>query len=197
MLALLVDTSAHPRAMCYKCYNESIPSHTRLALNEFQTSCYSDHKSVRIQPYLESLPDHIDGAPPRTPTNKGHGITFRPLKHDPEIPPRDLKDLCIDRRPIIPKQSRKIYHAYTYIMSTFITNPFHVSDQIHTNSSYSIHEYSHSNSSRYHVTLIPTSSLRSHAKFMPNPLFTIHESHHSSIFICLMHLTQYSNPSKH
>jgi len=35
MLALVVDTSvhsraAHPRAMCYKCYNESIPSHTRL-----------------------------------------------------------------------------------------------------------------------------------------------------------------------
>ncbi|QCE14721.1 hypothetical protein DEO72_LG11g1726 [Vigna unguiculata] len=46
MLALVVDTSAHPRAMCYKCYNESIPSHTRM------------------QPYLESLPDHIDGAPP-------------------------------------------------------------------------------------------------------------------------------------
>jgi len=23
-----VDTSAHPRAMCYKCYNESIP-HTQ------------------------------------------------------------------------------------------------------------------------------------------------------------------------
>jgi len=24
MLALVVDTSAHPRAMCYKCYNESM-----------------------------------------------------------------------------------------------------------------------------------------------------------------------------
>jgi len=50
MLALVVDTSthpqaAHPRAMCYKCYNESIPSHTRLALNEFQASCYSHHRS--------------------------------------------------------------------------------------------------------------------------------------------------------
>jgi len=33
MLALVVDTSAHPRAMCYKCYkccNKSIPSHRRL-----------------------------------------------------------------------------------------------------------------------------------------------------------------------
>jgi len=35
MLALVVDTSAHPRAMCYKYYNESIPSHIRLALDEF------------------------------------------------------------------------------------------------------------------------------------------------------------------
>jgi len=37
MLALVVDTSAHPRAaypraMCHKCYNESIPSCTRLSL---------------------------------------------------------------------------------------------------------------------------------------------------------------------
>jgi len=43
MLALVVDTSAHPRAahpraMCYKCYNESISLTTRLALNEFQAS---------------------------------------------------------------------------------------------------------------------------------------------------------------
>jgi len=35
----------------------------------------------------------------------------------------------------------KIYHAYTYIMSTFITNPFYVLNQIHTNSSYFINEY--------------------------------------------------------
>jgi len=45
MLVIVVDTSAHPRAMCYKCYNESIPSHTRLALNEFQALCYSHHWS--------------------------------------------------------------------------------------------------------------------------------------------------------
>jgi len=35
-----------------------------------------------MQPYLESLPDHIHGAPPWTPTNRGHEITSRPLKHD-------------------------------------------------------------------------------------------------------------------
>jgi len=42
-----------------------------------------------MQPYLESLPDHIDGAPPWTPTNRGHGITSRPLKHHQEVSPRD------------------------------------------------------------------------------------------------------------
>ncbi|QCD96392.1 hypothetical protein DEO72_LG6g1094 [Vigna unguiculata] len=32
---------------------------------------------------LESLPSYTDGAPPWTPTNRGHGITSRPLKRDP------------------------------------------------------------------------------------------------------------------
>ena len=80
-----------------------IPPHTRLAFNRFQASWYSHHKSqsalsetnwlLRVSgcnPYLESLPSYIDGAPPWTPTNRGHGITSRPLKHDPEIPPRDF-----------------------------------------------------------------------------------------------------------
>jgi len=35
-----------------------------------------------MQPYLESLPSYTDGAPPWTLTNRGHGITSRPLKHD-------------------------------------------------------------------------------------------------------------------
>ncbi|QCD86499.1 hypothetical protein DEO72_LG3g1022 [Vigna unguiculata] len=35
-------------------------------------------------PYLESLPSYTDGAPPWTPINRGHGITSRPLKRDPE-----------------------------------------------------------------------------------------------------------------
>jgi len=46
-----------------------------------------------MQPYLESLPDYIDGAPPWTLTNRGHGITSWPLKHDPEIPPRDVQGI--------------------------------------------------------------------------------------------------------
>ena len=70
---------------------------TRLALNEFQVSCYSHHRSqsalsetnwpLRVSgcnPYLESLPSYTNGAPPWTPTNRGHGITSRPLKRSPE-----------------------------------------------------------------------------------------------------------------
>jgi len=134
MLALVVDTSAHPWAMCYKCYNESIPSHTRLTLNEFQASYYSHHKSqsalnetnwlLRMSgcnPYLESLPNYIDGAPPWTPTNRDHGITSRPLKHDPEIPPRDFKELRTDHKPIMFNQSSNVYHTQ-YFMPTFTTH---------------------------------------------------------------------------
>ena len=129
MLALMVDTSAHPRAMCYKCYkcyNESILSHTRVTLNEFQASYYSHHRSqsalsetgwlLRVSgcnPYLESLPSYIDGEPPWAPTNKGHGITSRPLKQDLKVPPRDFKELCTDHILNIYNQSsnRYRYHA--------------------------------------------------------------------------------------
>ena len=135
MLALVVDSSAYPRAMCYKCYNESIPSHTRLALKEFQASSYSHHMSqsalsetnwlLRVSgcnPYLESLPSYIDGAPPWTPTNRGHRITSRPLKHDPEISPKDFKELRTDHRPIMLNQSSNIYHTHNLI-PTFSTHP--------------------------------------------------------------------------
>jgi len=60
---------------------------TRLALNEFQASCYSHHRSqsalnetnwpLRVSgysPYLESLLSYTDGAPPWTPTNKAMGL---------------------------------------------------------------------------------------------------------------------------
>ena len=135
MLALVVDTSAHPRAahpgaMCYKCYkccNESIPSHARLALNEFQASCYSHHRSqsalsetnwlLRVlgcNPQLKSLPNYIDGAPPWTPTNRGHGITSWPLKHYHGISPRDPKDLRTDHILYIFNQSWNIHHTCQY-----------------------------------------------------------------------------------
>jgi len=106
MLALMVDTFAHPELCVTSVTMNQIPPHTRLALNGFQASCYSHHKSqsalsetnllLRVSgcnPYLESLPSYIDEAPPWTPTNRGHGITSRPLRHDPEIPPRDFQGI--------------------------------------------------------------------------------------------------------
>jgi len=64
-------------------------------------------------PYLESLPSYIDRAPPWTPTNRGHGITSRPLKHDPEVSPKDFKELRTDQIPNIYKypSNKYIYHA--------------------------------------------------------------------------------------
>jgi len=44
----------------------------------------NNDSSSGYNPYLESLPSYIDEAPPWTPTNRGHGITSRPLKRDPE-----------------------------------------------------------------------------------------------------------------
>ena len=43
--------------MCYKCYNESISLTTRLALNEFQASYYSHHRS---QSALGELADPLE-----------------------------------------------------------------------------------------------------------------------------------------
>jgi len=171
---------------CYKCYNESIPSHTRLALNEFQASCYSHHRSqsalsetnwlLRVSgcnPYLESLPNYIDGAPPWTPTNRGHGITSRPLKHDPEIPPGDFKELCTNHRPIMfINQVMFTVHNIScqplqpILIHNQMSNPYQliISKQwIYICISY-----------QYHVSLIPTISFKSHAKFIPNPSSTIH-----------------------
>ena len=66
-----------------------------------------------VMPSSESLPSYIDGAPPWTPTNRGHGITSRPLKHDLEVSPRDFKELHTDQIPNIYKRpsNRYIYHA--------------------------------------------------------------------------------------
>jgi len=68
-----------------------------------------------MQPYLEFLPDYIDEAPPWTPTNRGYGITSRPLKHDSEISPRDFKELRTDHRPTTFEQPSNIYHACIYM----------------------------------------------------------------------------------
>jgi len=80
-----------------------------------------------MQPYLESLPNYIDGAPPWTPTNRGHGITSWPLKHPHEVSHRGSMELRTDHRPIILNQSSNIYHAHKshvnlYNQSSFIFN---------------------------------------------------------------------------
>ena len=85
-------------------------------------------------PYLESLPSYIDGAPPWTPTNKDHGITSRgheimsrPLKHDPEISLRDSKELCTDTyQSYSINQERFIMHIT--LMPTFITKSSFIFD---------------------------------------------------------------------
>jgi len=94
----LLDPELLDPELCVKSVTmNQISLTTRLVLNEFQASCYSHHRSqsalsetnwpLRVSgcsPYLESLPSYTDGAPPWTPTNRGHGITSRPLKRSPE-----------------------------------------------------------------------------------------------------------------
>jgi len=101
MLALVVDTLLEPELLTPELCVTNVTMKqfsltTRLALNEFQASCYSHHRSqsalsetnwpLRVSgysPYLESLLSYTDGTPPWTPTNRGHEITSRPLKRDP------------------------------------------------------------------------------------------------------------------
>ena len=50
MLALVVDTSVHPELLTHELCVTSVTMNqfsltTKLALNEFQASCYSHHKS--------------------------------------------------------------------------------------------------------------------------------------------------------
>ena len=179
------------------------PSHTRLALNEFQASYYSHHKSqstlsetnwlLRVpgcNPYLESLPSYIVGAPPWTPTNRGHGITSRPLKHDPGISHRDFKELHTNHKPNIIKQLINNYRAYIHTyMSTLITNLFHIPGQTNTISSCSIHELeSWSISLPCHFRNQPF-----HTNFMPRIYsslsFRTHTPSHSCILYPSCHYT--------
>jgi len=65
-----------------------------------------------MQPYLESLPNYIDGAPPWTSTNRGHGITSRPLKHHQEVSHRDSWIYIITTYQSLFKQTNNIDHAF-------------------------------------------------------------------------------------
>jgi len=96
-----------------------------LCVNKSQSALCETNWLLRVSgcnPYLESLPNYIDGAPPWTPTNMGYGITSRPLKHDPEISPRDSKELCTDHILYIFKQT-VIFIMLINLMPTFIIHP--------------------------------------------------------------------------
>jgi len=90
--------------------------------------------------------------------------------------------------------SQVIFIMHIHLMSTFITNPFYIPGQTHTNSSSSIHEYriiSHINTM---ALSLPTISCSLHAKNYPSSSFTTHTPSYSCIFIHLMPL--YNNPIK-
>ena len=77
-----------------------------------------------MQPYLKSLPSYTDGAPPWTTTNRGRGITSRPLKDDPEVSPRDSKGLRTDHLPTyINNQEIHTYIMHRNFIPIPITNP--------------------------------------------------------------------------
>jgi len=65
-----------------------------------------------MQPYLESLPDYIDGVPLWILTNRGHGITSRPLKHDQEVSSRDSWIYVLTTYQSYSKQTINIDHAF-------------------------------------------------------------------------------------
>jgi len=141
-----------------------------------------------MQPYLESLPNYTDGAPPWIPTNRGHGITSRSLKHDHEIPPRDLKELCTDPRPIMLKQSNNIYHANN-LRPTFInhTHSYSNVESIPTHPSQTMNIEFHLIPIPCHFNYQPpTISYMSHAKFMLNLSIIDHKPFHSYPFAQFM-----------
>ena len=143
MLALVVDTSAHPRAahpraICHKCYNESISLTTRLALNEFQASYYSHHMSksalgetnwllrasgwnLTLNPYIVIQMGHHHGHPLTEAMELHPDHWSMTLK----VSPRDSKELCTDTdQPYSHSQRIFTMHRYTLIVPTFKVNAF-------------------------------------------------------------------------
>jgi len=132
MLALVVDTSAHPRGMCYKCYNESIFLTTRLALNGFQASYYSHHRSqsalgetnwffrvsgcnLTLNPYQVIQMGHHHGHP----LTGAMGLHPNHWSATLKVSPRYSKELRIDTDQTCSiSQERFIIQIYTYISHT-------------------------------------------------------------------------------
>jgi len=141
-----------------------------------------------MQPCFESLLDHTDGAPPKTPTNRGHGITSRPLKHDRKASPRDSKGLRTDHLlTYINSQEINTYIMHWNFIPTSITNPhlLHV-EPIPTRVA------NHEKSVSPHTNIMPLNYQSSmftvvHAIFVTtyisNPSYIIHirscQTHHS------------------
>jgi len=73
-------------------------------------------------PYLESLTNYIDRAPPWTATNRGHGITSQPPKHYPETPPRDFKELRTNTDQSC-SINQVIFIIHVSSCQPFLTNP--------------------------------------------------------------------------
>jgi len=123
-----------------------------------------------MQPYLESLPNYIDGVPPWTPTNRGHGITSRSLKHYLEISPRDFKELRTNTYQTY-SINKVIFIMHRTLMPTFITNSsftFHV--EFH-----SIHPFpNHECRSVFHTDTMPYSLTNLHSCLISNP----YQNHH-------------------
>ena len=185
MLALVVDTSAHPRAarpraMCYKCYNESISLTTRLALNEFQASCYPHHRSqsalgdtnrllrvlgcnLTLNPYLVIQMGHHHGHP----LTEGHEITSRPLKHDPE-----KSHLETPRNYALTWTISKSINKGILIMHITSGQPFKSYSFIYPNGINIIslileHDYRFVSSHYNHFPLVPTISFEFHTHLIP------------------------------
>jgi len=142
-----------------------------------------------MQPYLESLPIYTDRAPPWTSTNRGHGITSRPLKHDLGNLTQRSQGLTHWHGPNFLNQSNKFgmhkHNLCTYTSHTISHNsPLSYSEPNHANSLFSNPEYrtlSHIITMPYRYQplscLMPNSCQTYHLNFM-NHLIHISYSHH-------------------
>jgi len=124
-----------------------------------------------MQPYIESLPDYIDGALP-----------WHPLTRAMELRPHHWSTTLKYHQGIThwPRTNHAQSIKYTHnLMPTTFNHP-------HSYPNIESYQLILCISHQYHVSLMPTISFNSHAKFIPNPSFPIHESHHSCIIIYLM-----------
>jgi len=122
-----------------------------------------------MQPYLESLPSYTNGAPPWTPTNRGHGITF-----------------------LINQTSSTCVYTYIHIhhIQFLIIHLFRIPSQtIPTYYSRTMNMALRLISLSCHID---TNPFVSHVELMPNSSFQFHESPHTYIILtsCKTHKSQ-------